>query len=888
MKAAPLSRFLCLAAALAFAHASFAAAAQTAPTLRLPDTVAPVSYRVSLSLDPAQPSFTGAIAIQVEVKQPVQTIWLNANHIQVREATLHSGSQQMTARAEPSGDDFLALHFDSQVPTGPAQIEIRYTGAIRQQDSSGIFHMNDNGNDYLYTQFEQTDARAAFPCFDEPSYKVPWQLTISVPKQTTAVSNTPPQLEETQGDRVTYTFKQTKPLPSYLVAFAVGPFDYVPAGNAGVNHVPVRIVTPKGHAEEAKYAAEVTAAILSRLEQYFGIPYPYEKSDEVSVPVTFGFGAMENAGMVTYGQNIILGDPRRDTITRQREYASVAAHELAHQWFGDLVTTAWWDDIWLNEAFATWMEQKLLSEWKPEWRTRVDDANSKLAAETSDSLVSARKVRQEILSKNDISNAFDSITYNKGAAVIRMFENWMGPDDFRTGVHSYLLHYAFKNATAPEFLDSLGSSTKKEIIAPFKSFLNQAGVPLISLKLDCTQAPVLHLEQKRYLPLGSKAPSDQTWGIPVCIRYGSGETGTDACTLMTQPSLDWRLPHAKTCPAWVQANADAIGYYRIDYEPRLLAALTQGDVVHRLGAPERVDFMGNADALARGGILTAADALGLVATFHNDPQHDVVQDAGNLALAPSSHLVPENLEPNYRRFLLKNFQARAHQLGWVPKSGEDDNDRLLRPNLLRWIATYAEDQELAKQGQDLADKWLSDHNSVDPAMVSPALGTAAYYGGEPLFHRLLAVLKATQNRRDRALILGAMQRFRDPAAIQAGMQALLNGDIPFIEGASLLFNGQLQEKTRMFAFEFLKAHFDEIAAKRPTGGGFDFGAEFPLVGSSFCDAQSKAALQDFLGPRVERFTGAPRVLRQVLEGIDVCIANKAAQQPSVVAFLEQY
>jgi alanyl aminopeptidase len=871
-----------------FLFCSLSFAADQPPTLRLPDTVAPTGYRVQLTLDPTKPTFSGSIAIQVNVQQPVETIWLNATHISVQEASLQTGGKQMAARPETNGDDFLGLHFSSEVPAGPAEIKIRYTGDVRQQDSSGIFHMVDNGNHYLFTQFEQTDARGAFPCFDEPSYKVPWQLTLNIPQQNTAVSNTPPESQKIQGDRIIYAFRETKPLPSYLVAFSVGPFDYVPAGTAGKNHVPVRIVVPKGHAKQAKYAAEVTAPILTRLEEYFGIPYPYEKSDEVSVPVTFGFGAMENAGMITYGQNIILVDPQRDTLSRQREYAEVAAHELAHQWFGDLVTTAWWDDIWLNEAFATWMEQKIVSEWKPEWHIPVEYVDAKLHAEENDSLISARKVRQEIRSKDDISNAFDSITYDKGAAVIGMFENWIGPSEFRKGVRAYLQHYAFKNANAPEFLDAISSATKKNIAAPFNTFLNQAGVPLISVKLECSQTPVLHMEQTRYLPLGSQGSADEIWSVPVCVRYGNGETAMSECTLMSQPRMDWRFEHAKGCPSWVQANSDAVGYYRVTYEHGLLAALTNGDVIHRLSAPERVDFMGNAAALAKGGILPAADALGLVATFHDDPEHDVVQSAADLAINPQERLVPEDLEPNYQRFLLKNFQARAHQLGWVPKPEEDDNARLLRPTLVRWMATYAGDQELRKQGQELLDKWFQDHESVDASMVTAVLGTAAYYGDEALFERFLAELKKTHERQDRAQILGAMQRFRDPAAINAGMQAVLSGDIPFIEGAGLLFAGQHFEKTRMMSFNFLKAHFNEIVAKRPTGGGFDFGSDFPRAGASFCDAHSRAELQSFLEPKVDKFSGARRVLDQTLESIDVCIAQKAAQEPSVVSFLKQY
>ncbi len=882
-----VAAFSCLPASI------LCAAAADPPKLRLPDTVAPASYQVVLNLDPDNPAFSGSITIKVQVKQPLDLIWLNAAKINIQDASLATDGRTLHATSVPGGDNFIGLHFDSQVPAGSAEIKIRYTGAVRQQDSSGIFRMEDNGNHYIYTQFETTDARGAFPCFDEPSYKVPWQLTLTVPKQDVAISNTPVLNEQSQGDRKTYTFKETKPLPSYLVAFAVGPFDFVDAGRAGKNHVPVRIITPKGHAAEGKYAAEVTATILTRLEDYFGIPYPYEKSDNVAIPVTYGFGAMENAGMVTYGQTIILGKPDRDSENRRREYASVAAHELAHQWFGDLVTTAWWNDIWLNEAFATWMERKIIAEWKPEWNTRVDDVNSNLEAEREDSLVSVRKIRQEIESKNDISNAFDSITYQKGAAVIGMFERWIGPQQFRQGVQSYLKQYAFHNATAPEFLDSLSAASGKNgLTEAFFTFLNQPGIPLISVALDCrAPAPVLHLQQQRFLPLGSKGSTDEVWQIPVCVRTGTGDAGQSVpqseCTLLTAPTMDWTLS-AKGCPSWVEANDSANGYYRVDYKNGLLAALTNGVVERRLSPTERVDFMGNAESLSNGGMLAAADALGLVEIFHNDPERYVVRSALNVALAPRMHLVPPELMPNYQRFLLKNFQARAREIGWTPKPGEPDNIRLLRPDLLRSVSTYAGDEQLARQGRDLADKWLQDHGSVDPNLAGAVLRTAAYYGGKPLFERFIAELTKTHDRSERERIIAAMSSFRDPTAIEAGMQATLSGQVPFIEGLPLLFAGQGAQATRAMAFAFMQAHFDEITSKRPTGGGFDAGSHFPEVGASFCSAHSRQELAGFFEPRSAKFPGAPRALAQVLEGIDLCIAGTAQQQPSVIEFLKKY
>ena len=458
---------------------------------------------------------------------------------------------------------------------GAADLRIQYTGNVIEKNSSGLFRMQDGGEWYLLSQFEATDARAAFPCFDEPAYKVPWQLTLHVPSQDSAISNTSIESEKQEGKTKTVVFRQTKPLPSYLVALAVGPFEFVDGGTAGRNHVPVRIVAPKGKAAEAKYAASVTATILTRLEEYFGVPYAYDKLDNVAIPVTFGFGAMENAGMVTYSQSLILAPPETDTIRRQRQYAEVAAHELAHQWFGDLVTTAWWNDIWLNEAFATWTASKIIADWKPEWGTRVDDVRSKLGAAAEDSLISARKVRQEIVTADDINNAFDSITYQKGAAVIRMFESWMGDAAFRKGVQSYMRQYSFKNATAGDFLDSLSTASRKNVTAAFSTFLNQAGIPLVSVALHCDQgAPLLHLEQERFIPLGSKGSTAGDWSTPVCIRYGDGGQSRTACTLLDKSQMDWPLSDAKSCPAWVQANADAVGYYRVLYKGTLMQSLT--------------------------------------------------------------------------------------------------------------------------------------------------------------------------------------------------------------------------------------------------------------------------------------------------------------------------
>lgn len=863
----------------------------TPPTLRLPDTAAPRGYKAQLTLDPASKTFAGKIEIALQLRQRAKTIWLNGVKLTVQKASLRAANKVTEAKIIPNDAEFIGFEFPAEIPAGAGELTIEYSGQVRQQDSSGIFHMEDNGNSYLFTQFESTDARAAFPCFDEPSYKVPWQLTLDVPQGESAISNTSVVHEEARGGRKIIQFQTTKPLPSYLVAFAVGPLEFVDAGKAGKNQIPVRIVTPKGHADEATYAAEVTATIINRLENYFGIPFPYEKSDQVAIPVTFGFGAMENAGMVTYAQTIILAKKSADTEARRRSYATTAAHELAHQWFGDYVTTAWWNDIWLNEAFATWMEQKLIREWKPEWKTDIDDVDSKLFAEREDSLLSARKVRQEIVTKDDISNAFDGITYQKGAAVISMFESFLGGEEFRRGVQSYLKQYAFRNASAPDFLDSISTSSGKNINAAFSTFLNQAGAPLLSASLDCKETGAsLHLTQERYLPLGSKSSAGEIWKIPVCVRYGQAGEGKNtqtACEVLSTASADVKL-RGSGCPVWVQMNDKARGYYRVNYTPDLLSALSSGDVQNRLSAAERVDFMGNARSLVDAGKLPLDKSLHLVEVFHADPDLHVVESALNLAVQPQAHLVEQDLRPNFQRFIQKNFQQIARELGWKPAAGEDNERKLLRPLAVRAVATVGGDQDLAKEAIALTNAWFTNRSAVDPSVTAAVLGTAAYYGDKELANRFIEQLKNTKDRLERGRIIFAMRLFRDPQAIETNMQAVLSGSIPFIEGGPLIFSGQGEEATRTLGFEFLKAHFDEIASKRPTGGGFDAGTLFPNVGASFCNANQKSQLAAFFEPRVSQFSGAPRTLAQVLEGIDVCIAAKKMQEPGLQAFLKNY
>ena len=391
------------------------------PALRLPRAFVPSAYSAKLAIDPNKPTFEGAIAIDGTIGAATSVIWLHGYHLAIHAATASRGGATVALAVTPRGEELLELRAATPLEPGAWQLALAYTGEIDPVVTLGAFKETAGGRAYVYTQLESIGARRVFPCLDEPDSKVPWQLTLDVPKGDLAVANTTPVHDAALpdgGHRV--EFAPTKPLPSYLVAFGVGPFDVVPAGQTQ-SGVPVRIVVPKGRAADAAYAAQVTAHIVDLLEDWFGIPYAFGKVDLLAIPLTSGFGAMENAGLVTFAENLVLIEPHHPSWRRRAAFVRVAAHELAHQWFGDLVTTAWWDDIWLNEGFANWMETKITAAFEPSWHAELQDVKMRDEAQQADSLVTARQIRQPIENENDILNSFDGITYDKGASVLRMF-----------------------------------------------------------------------------------------------------------------------------------------------------------------------------------------------------------------------------------------------------------------------------------------------------------------------------------------------------------------------------------------------------------------------------------------------------------------------------------
>jgi alanyl aminopeptidase len=851
------------------------AVAAPPPPLRLPDDVTVTRMALDLRLDPLADGFSGVADVDLDVRGPHRAIALDARELGFADVTVTAGGVTQTARIHRDDADTVEVRVKHPVD-GAVHVRLAYTGTVRKVDTTGVFREVERDDAYLFTQFEATDARAAFPCIDEPDAKVPWAITLHVPAGQVAVSNTDPTSTTVGADGWTkLVFAETPPLPSYLVAFAVGPFDVVDAGTAGQNHVPVRMVVPHGRGGGVDYAADTTGPLLERLEAWFGTPYPYAKLDVVAIPQTVGFGAMENAGMITVQADIQLDADR--SVSDRRDWALTIAHEMAHQWFGDLVTPRWWDDIWLNESFATWMETKIVGEWHPDWDLdpyRVEDASWVMA---EDGLASARAIRQPITSYDDIENGFDGISYSKGSAVLAMFESWRGADRFRDGIRAYLAAHANGNASLDDLLVALGPETA----GPMRTFLDQPGVPLITVGLDCAGTPALTLSQAQWLPTGSVAAQPERWQVPICARWGTsdGVTGTD-CTLLADAT--GRLPlTAPACPAWVDGNAGAMGYYRVQYAEPQLAALLGGDAP--LTVAERVAAVGDAAALVESGQLAPADVLGAVPGLVAGGDRHVIGATIGVVAALDGDLVPEDLRPKFQAFVRDTYGPLAREVGLVAQDGEPPATTLLRPELIALVGGAGEDPWVAAEARRLTDTWLVDRSGIDADLVDAVLRIAARHGDRALFDALLANARAEPDREKRIALLAALGSFRDPELLRAAFGIVISGEFDLRESAGVFAAPFGDRETRPIAWEFLVDNVDAVAKQIPGIAR----AYLITAGGAWCDDAHADEVRAVFGKRAKRWIGGPRTLDQTVEKVRICAASTAEQAPGVRAFLER-
>jgi len=854
------------------------------PELRLPGDVKPTQYALQLTIIPEQPTTAGRIHISAEVTRATRVVWLNATDLDIASASLDGTA----ARVIKSGDDFIGLTVEREVPVGALAIDIAFTAKIDPEKSRGMYSEHEGNDTYVYTFFEPIDARRAFPCFDEPSYKVPWQLTFHVKADHTALGNAPVARETPEpGGMKTVELALSKPLPSYLVAFVVGPFELIDGGTAGRVKTPIRFIIPKGRSGELGYAKEVTPRVVAALEDYFDMAYPYVKLDVAVVPRYWG--TMEHPGIVAMGQPLTLIRPDQATRSRKLGYANILAHELSHYWFGDLVTMAWWDDTWLNEALGEWSDMNITEAAEPTWRTRDNRIGLSVNAMSADETLATHAIRRTVTTREGIEASFDSdITYAKGASMFRMFESLVGREAWRRFIHNYLTAHAWGTATADDFVQSLADNLGAGHAAALRSFLEQPGVPRISgqIRCDAGKPPRVELAQQRSLPAGVTDPTPRLWTIPVCLRYGDARTSAGQCVTLATPTASFELDGGKPgaapapgCPSWLVLNADATGYYRSAVDPRLARALlTAGSPVARAAKPtpaERMMLVEDLRAAVQRDELALDKLLELVPLIAADPDDKVALYALSAASLPLNGL-DDQLHAAARRWYHNAFAARARQLGWHRGARDSEELHELRQAFVPLVAT--DDPALTAEATRLADRWLTDRTGLEDDLVWPALSTAAHKGDAARFDRYLAAVKTAPDRAEQGRLLGTLGTFTDPAIAARALEVVLGHTVDLRDSIGILFGVLTRRETRDLGLAFIKAHLDELLARMR-----DDEAAAMLGGLSglFCDADRRAQIAELVVPRAAKIDGAQTYVARGLEQSDQCIAQLQRQLPAL-------
>ncbi len=856
--------------------AAVTAAAPTPPALRLPASFQPVRYRAHLAIDPAQPTFTGAIAIEATLSEASPLIWLHGERLDVTSARAEIAGASVELEALTFAPDLIALRAARALPVGHVTLHLEYRGRIDPVEALGAFVQSVEADRYVITQLEALGARRVFPCLDEPSSKVPWQLTLDVPAGQVALSNTPVTGEEALDDggrRV--TFAETPPLPSYLVAFAVGPFELIDAG-ATRSGAPIRIAAFRGQTARTAFAVESTARVVQILEDWFGTPYPYAKLDIVPIPSTIWFGAMENAGMITCLGELMLLDPAANTEEQRQGYVSLMAHEAAHQWFGDLVTMSWWDDVWLNEAFATWMEAKVMTVYDASWAPPASAVADRSWALDADGLTTARAIRQPIVTAADIESAFDAITYSKGAAVLRMFEAQVGAADFRAGVQAYLARHAWGSATSDDFLTAIDEATPLELGPAFRALLDQSGAPRVTAELTCAKgaASVVTLRQDRWLPRGAIAPAGPTprWQLPVCVAYGTGKRRQEACTVLADDAATVELTGA--CPAWFLPNARGTGYFRMSLSADALDALLAAGW-KRLLPEERVLVATDVDAMVARGDLSVGASLALVPRLLGSGARDEVVRAA-AAVVRAATIASDDARPALARWIRKTMGARARKLGWLPGKQRDLDTELARSELVPLVASHGRDPVLLDQAVKLAKRWRDLPEAHRAGVLRAAARRSPAVSAELIAE--LPLITDVQLRRDVVVALGGID---DPIRAAEALAVLLDPRVDLKDAIRLLVRVAEHPAVQPVAEAFLREHFDELAPRIPDS----ILARLVLTLTASCDAGKRADAAAWATAHLAPAAGGPRTVAQALERMDLCIARKAAQGPELDAWL---
>ena len=745
-------------------------------TYRLPGHVRPVVYDASLSLDLDARRFSGTERVELALSEPSAELVLHAAELDVTRAVAHSGGRAVEAiEIRPAAaSETVVLRFADALPRGTATLELAWAGRM----SPGLRGLYAAGGGIAATQFEAADARRVFPCFDEPGFKARWKLAVEAPKPGAILSNGAPTREEDLGGRRRITFSETPPLPTYLVALVVGRLDAHPA--LSVRGVPVRTWATPEKLALTGFGEDVAVEVLPRLEDYFGVPYAFGKVDQVGLP-EFEAGAMENAGLVTYREVALLLDPATASLAQKKRVAEVVTHELAHQWFGNWVTMSWWDDLWLNEAFATWMAFKIVDAWNPAWRVWLEFDQGKTAAMHLDALRSTHPIRAEVHSVAEAGEAFDLITYEKGGAVLRMIEGYLGAERFREGIRLYMRRHAKGNSVADDLWSALAEASGEPVVELANAWIREPGFPVVSVS---RRGGVLRLAQRRFFsdPASAREGDGATWPLPLVIRHGRGAEATVQRILLREKSAEVPLEGDRD-PEFLCANAGATGFYRVAYDEAGLAAL--GGSLARLAPAERIQLLSDEWALVRAGERDVGAFLELLTRFGGEEDYAVLDEIVGRLSTIEHRLLADADRSRFASLVATLFGPQLAATGWDAATEEPDPVRLRRAASVRALGLVARTAGVTHEASARLDRWIGgDRAALEANLHDAAVTMTAREGGAELFERFRTLFAKETDPAFRRRWLLALASFEGDALAARAVELAFSEEVPLQDVAS--------------------------------------------------------------------------------------------------------
>jgi puromycin-sensitive aminopeptidase len=784
---------------------------------RLPRSVVPTRYDLRLEPDLGACTFTGEETVTVTVKEATREVLLNAAELRILDASAVSGTGPALTAAVALEEETerCRLTFPQPLTPGEWRLRLAFEGTLNSKlrgfyrsqykDAAGTTRT------LAATQFEATDARRAFPCWDEPDFKAVFATTLVIDPALTAVSNTAAAGETRENGRKVVRFADTIPMSTYLVAFIVGELEATEPTHAG--RAPLRVWCTPGKGRLARFGQEIGTFSLRFFEDYYGRPYPGDKLDLLAIP-DFAAGAMENLGAITFRETALLVDEQAATHAELERVADVVAHENAHMWFGDLVTMAWWNGLWLNEAFATFMEMLAVDAWKPEWQRWTTFGVSRAAALAVDGLHSTRPIEYPVAAPSDADAMFDVLTYEKGASVLRMLEQYLGPDVFRAGVREYLRRHAYGNTETGDLWRALGDVARQPIPEVLDAWVFRPGYPMLTARLDPGNRLVLNQQRFAYLPSeGAEGADGQRWQVPVQVRVTAGGRDRGERLLLTGAEARLDLPADFDA---VLVNEGGHGFYRVRYAPELLQRLLRR-LPDGLAAIERFNLVNDSWAATLAGLTSVADYLDLTTHFRGERDKNVWAVLTS-SLAALNRVITPGDRPGLAALVRDRAGPAAADLGWEPRAGEGELTRQLRGDLLRTLGTLGDDPAVQARAAEVYGASLRDPAAVDANVLAAVIPVLAHAGGPARYEEFLGRFRSARTPQEEQRYLYALAAFRQPALLRQTLDRTLSGEIRTQDAPYVIRSLLMSVYGRDLAWAFVKDDWDRINRDFPTTG----------------------------------------------------------------------